>query len=110
MQWVEPRTIGWAQPNPVCNVTKKMSKAFQNNEMIQCGKSLALRFKHAHDFNQKLQRFKIMFKMMVEKLFSCNFSNMLFEGDLFIYLKFVQRGGCKAFLCHFQMCLEWKKP
>jgi hypothetical protein len=22
----------------------------------------------------------------------------------------LKRGGCKAFLCYFQMCLEWEQP
>ncbi len=24
--------------------------------------------------------------------------------------KLLKRGGCKAFLCYFQMCLEWEQP
>jgi hypothetical protein len=42
-----------------------------------------------------------MFKMMMEKLSSCNFSNMLFEGDLFIYLKIVQKGRMQGLLMPF---------
>ncbi len=39
--------------------------------------------------------------MMVEKLSSCNFSNMLFEGYLFIYLKIIQKGRMQGLLVPF---------
>jgi hypothetical protein len=42
-----------------------------------------------------------MLKMMMEKLSSCNFSNMLFEGDLFIYLKIVEKGRMQGLLVLF---------
>jgi hypothetical protein len=62
-------------------------KSIQNDGVIRCVKNHALECKFVHDLKQTWWILKVMFEMMLEEIWLCNFSKMFFRRWFTLPLK-----------------------